>query len=140
MTNINEIYQSKYLSYSDLQGKEPVVTITQVEIAKMDDGEVKLCIYVNNKPKGIILNKTNAKSIAALYGDESGSWVGKRVKLVTVWTEYAGKPVQAIRIVPPGVDTMQQRGNGDDWQAPAAPPPAKSADDFGARLEDDIPF
>ena len=141
MTNVNEIYQSKYLSYSDLQGKEPVVTITQVEIAKMDDGEVKLCIYVNNKPKGIILNKTNAKSIAALYGDETGAWVGKHVKLVTVWTEFQGKPVQAIRIVPPVVDTMQQRGGADDWQAPSAsPPPAKSADDFGARLEDDIPF
>ena len=140
MTNINEIYQSKYLSYSDLQGKEPIVTVTQVEVAKMDDGEVKLCIYVNNRPKGIILNKTNAKSIAALYGDESGAWIGKRVKLVTVWTEYAGKPVQAIRIVPPGVDVMQQRGPAFDAQAPQSPSPPRSPDDFGARLEDDIPF
>lgn len=141
MTNINEIYQSKYLTAADLQDKEPTVTITQVEIAKMNDGEVKICIYVNNKPKGIILNKTNARSVAGLYGDESNAWVGKKVKLVSVWTDYQGKPVKAIRIVPPGVDTMQQRGPADDWQAPAssAPPPTRS-EDYGARMDDDIPF
>lgn len=137
MTNVNDIYQSNYLTAADLQGKEPTVTITQVEIAKMNDGQAKLCIYVNNKPKGIVLNKTNARAIAALYGDEDSRWIGKKVKLVVVWTDFQGKPVQAIRVIPPKGDELSQ---GFASQAPAAPPP-KSEDDFGARIEDDrIPF
>jgi hypothetical protein len=139
--NINEIYQSKFLSASDLQGKEPTVTITQVEMEKMNDGEMKLCIYVNNRPKAIVLNKTNARAIASLYGDETNNWSGKKIKLVSVWTDFQGKPVQAIRIVPPGADQMQQRGPADDYQAPptrSAPPPAQP-EDYGA-LNDEVPF
>lgn len=139
--NINEIYQSKFLSASDLQGKEPTVTITQVEMEKMNDGEMKLCIYVNNRPKAIVLNKTNARAVAALYGDETNNWTGKRIKLVSVWTDFQGKPVQAIRIVPPGVDTTPQRGPApDDWQAPPSQvPPAQTPADYGA-LNDDVGF
>src|SRR6185295_16687808 len=130
MTNVNEIYQSNYLTASDLQGKEPTVTITQVEVAKMNDGQAKLCVYVNNRPKGIVLNKTNAKAIAALYGDESSRWVDKKVKLVTVWTDFQGKPVQAIRVIPPQGDELSMTSQAPAQQAP----PPKSADDFGARL------
>jgi hypothetical protein len=136
MTNINEIYQSNYLTAADLQGKEPTVTITQVEVAKMNDGQAKLCIYVNNKPKGVVLNKTNARAIAALYGDESARWVGKKVKLVTVWTDFQGKPVQAIRIIPPQGDHLSQ---GFDAQAPVSPPPAQTPENYGA-FDDEVPF
>lgn len=141
MTNVNDIYTSNYLTAADLQGKEPIVTITQVDVVKMNDGQVKICIFPNNKPKGVVLNKTNARAVNDLYGPETDSWIGKRIKLVTVWTDYQGKPVQAIRIVPPGVDAMQQRGAAppaDDWQAPpartAAPPPGHPA------FDDEVPF
>lgn len=136
MTNINEIYQSKYLSSSDLQGKEPTVTITQVEVEKMNDGETKLCIYVNNKAKGIVLNKTNAKAVAALYGDESSRWVGRKVKLVTVWSDFQGKPVQAIRIIPPMGDDLSMTSQAP----PALSPPPATQNDYGARLDDEVPF
>lgn len=139
MTNVNDIYQSNYLTASDLQGKEPTVSITEVQVAKMNDGQPKLCVYVNNRPKGIVLNKTNAKAIAMLYGDESNRWIGKKIKLVTVWTDYQGKPVQAIRIVPPV--------GGDDYNAPpvnTAPvqqaPPADHPASFTRDLDDEVPF
>ena len=80
------------------------------------------------KPKGVVLNKTNAKAVAALYGDESSRWIGKKIKLVTVWTDFQGKPVQAIRVIPP---------MGDDLSLTSQAPPVKSQDDYGARLEDD---
>lgn len=136
--NVDDLYPSKYLSAADLQGKEPTVIITQFTMEKMTDGQNKPCIYVNNRPKGVILNKTNAMAIASMYGKIIDGWIGKRIKLVKVWTDFQGKPVEAIRIVPPGVETMQERGMAA--QAPASPPPAQP-DDYGAALQDDeIPF
>jgi len=137
MTNVNDIYQSNYLTATDLQGKEPTVTITEVQIAKMNDGQAKLCIHVNNRPKGIVLNKTNAKSIATLYGDESSRWIGRKIKLVTVWTDYQGKPVQAIRVVPPVGENLNV--------PPRLPPQAPSTAsvepaDFRRDLDDEVPF
>ena len=143
--NVDEFLRSKYLGASDLNGKEPVVTISRISMENMRDGQRKVAIFINNHPKGILLNKTNTKAIAALYGKETDAWVGKRIKLVSVWTEYGGQPTQGLRIVPPGVDPTPIRGSAPgnamhDWQASSSPPPATSADDFGARLEDEVPF
>lgn len=138
MTNINEIYQSNYLTAADLQGKEPTVTITQVEIAKMNDGQVKICIFANNRPKGIILNKTNARAVSSMYGEETDRWIGSRVKLVTVWTDYQGKPVKAIRVVPPENEKPSAPVAALAAQAPVSTP--AHADDYGARMDDEVPF
>lgn len=135
--NVDDLYPSKYLSASDLQGKEPTVVITQMTMEKMTDGQNKPCIFVNNRPKGIVLNKTNAMAIASIYGKNTDGWIGKKIKLVKVWTDFQGKPVEAIRIVQPGIETMQERGF--EAQAPASPPPAQ-ADEYGAFDAEDIPF
>lgn len=130
MVSINDVYQSNYLSASDLQGKEPVVTITGAEMKSMNDGQAKLCIFVNNKQKGIILNKTNARAIGTLYGEETDRWIGKRIKLVTVWTDFQGKPVQAIRVIPPGGDALSAQAPIDE------PPPPRGEDDYSRKNED----
>lgn len=139
--NADDYIQSKYLGASDLKGKEPVVTIASVSLEKMRDQQQKLAISINNHPKGILLNKTNTKAVAAMYGKETDNWIGKKIRLVSVWTEYGGQPTQGLRIVPPGIDPTPQRGPDTTLQAaPHSPPPAHSADDFGARLEDEVPF
>jgi hypothetical protein len=46
----------------------------------------------------LILNKTNAGSIAALHGVETDDWAGKTVVLITDTTHYQGKRVGCIRI------------------------------------------
>jgi hypothetical protein len=133
--NINEVFDSKYLRAADLQGKTPVVTITQIEMAKMQDGQNKPCIFLNNKPKGLVLNKTNATMIAKLYGGETDAWIGKQVRLITAWVEYQGDTVQAIRIRPPS-DVVY---TADTPAAAPVIPPAHSQDDYGA-LDDEVPF
>jgi hypothetical protein len=117
--NIDEVFTSKYISAADLKGKTPVVTITQIEMAKMQDGQSKPCIYINNNPKGLVLNKTNAKMIAKLYGAETDTWIGKKIKLITAWVEYQGDTVQAIRIRPPN----DVEYTAEEAQAPLGGPP-----------------
>lgn len=125
--NISEVYPSKYLKAEDLQGKEIPVTIANVEIEKIGQGnDHKPVAYFEGKDKGVALNKTNSTNIAAAYGPETDDWIGKRVILYTAWVDYQGKSVQAIRIRP---DHGRQRTQP---QRQAPPPPAD--------LDDDIPF
>ena len=128
--NVNDVYQSNYLAASDVGSRTPTVTITQVDLAKLPDGSAKLCVFFNNKPKGMLLNKTNARLLSSLYGDESEGWLGKEVKVIVVWTEFQGKPVKALRLMPPD-KKAEAAASTTPRPAPAASKPL---------LDDEIPF
>lgn len=132
--NINEVFDSKYLRAADLKGQTPICTITKIDMQDMKDGQVKPCIYLNHKDKGLVLNKTNANMIAKLYGPETDAWIGKKIMLITAWVEYQGDTVEAIRIRPPNMDPMAA-------QAPMEPPPPRGEDDYSRRDADpEVPF
>ena len=48
----------------------------------------------------LVLNTTNATTMAELHGPETDSWGGKKVKLVPATTQYQGKLVKCTRISP----------------------------------------
>ena len=45
-----------------------------------------------------VLNKTNAKTIAKLYGTETDNWTGKRITLFPTTCEMKGETVDCIRV------------------------------------------
>jgi hypothetical protein len=140
--NINDVFASKFLRASDLQGLSPVVTISSVEFADMQDGERKLLLKFMGKEKGMVLNKTNAQNIASMYGPETDRWVGNRIKLTVALVDYQGKSVEAIRVwpsVPPGsvgAQTTSQKAMAA--QAPSSP--AFDVTENPADLNDEAPF
>ena len=100
---MNEAFPSKWLKGEDLQGKSHKVTIDRVvqeEVGQGADTEVKLVCYFVGKQKGVILNKTNANSIAGRYGDETDDWSGAEVELRPEMVTFQGKTAPAIRIYP----------------------------------------
>ena len=97
--DINQAFPSKYLAAVDLQGREPTVMMANIAYEKVGD-DTKPVLYFQGKQKGIVLNKTNAMVIAQMYGPETDGWFGKPVTLISVWTDFQGKAVQAIRIKP----------------------------------------
>lgn len=115
--NANEMFPpkaSKYLKASDLNGKAVNVVIDRVAIETMGQGkdqEQKPVLYFQGKEKGLVLNRTNNRSIMNLYGWETDSWKGKPITLYTIMTEMGGQPTLGIRILAPG------------QIAPAPPPP-----------------
>lgn len=113
MVNINNVFPSKYLSAEDIAGQEYTVTIRNVAMEQFDDGESKAIVHFNELPKGLTLNKTNAKTIASMYGPETDSWNGQKVTVFTIWTEYQGKQTQGIRVRPPAYQAgaIQQQAN-----------------------------
>lgn len=100
---------SKYLQATDFEapdwklGREPTLTIRQVvlevmEGEKKDEKKVKGMILLAEVPKGWVMNVTNAKCMAAMWGDETNAWVGKRITLMSEKVYAFGEWVPGIRI------------------------------------------
>ena len=92
--NINQAFPSKWLSATDLGQAKPVVVISGVTSEAINQNEPpKLVIHFQGKQKGMVLNKTNAMNIAAMYGPETDSWTGKAITLYTTFVDFQGKSV-----------------------------------------------
>src|SRR6516225_6001030 len=93
---IDELYPSRFLRFADLDGKPMRVTISG--IAREDVfGEPKVILSFTDG-KQLILNKTNARSIARILGDETHTWDGHDIMLVPAQVDFKGDIVDAIRV------------------------------------------
>lgn len=102
MPNINDAFPSKFLKSSDLQGKEPVVTIAKVVMEEVGQNkEMKPVVYFSGAGKGLVLNKTNANRIVQITGTGvTEEWRGHKIKLYATETSFNGEQVDCIRIRP----------------------------------------
>jgi hypothetical protein len=126
---VSEVFPSKYIAAADLNNQNVRVTISRVEIEKIGD-DTKPVIYFKGKQKGLVCNKTNSKTIAQIYGDETDDWAGGELILFPIMTDYQGKPVEAVRVrAPQPKDNPKQQAQ--------QPPPRETAE---TGLDDSIPF
>jgi hypothetical protein len=93
-----------YIFAFDLQGQDVTVTIARVtagELVSQGGRKAKkpVCFF-EGKEKGLALNATNCKTIAALYGNDTDGWRGKKVTLYPTTTSMGGETVECIRIRP----------------------------------------
>ena len=137
--NINSVFPSKYLKAADLQGRDVMVTIERVTLEDLagngDDKDVKPVVYFKGKTSGLGLNKTNANTIADLYGPETDNWIGRAITLFPTHTDFNGRQVECIRVrvqAPNGAMPVQP--------APAPAPVAAPPQQHQPISEDDIPF
>lgn len=106
--NFKLLNPSRYLQATDFEhpdwklGKEPTLTITKVVLEQMDGEnnakETKGMLFLAEQPKGWVMNVTNAKCLAAMFGDETNNWIGKRVSLHQERVLAFGEMVPGIRI------------------------------------------
>ena len=99
--NINEMFPSKYLRAADLQGMKVPVTISGVSMTEFEDNgkkESKAVIHFEGKEKGMVMNKTNAMTIAAAYGDDTDNWPGQKVILYSAKVNFGGEMKDALRV------------------------------------------
>lgn len=104
MPDYRSMYDRDYLAAFDLGGKDVTVTISRVE-GKELTGQggrkaKKPVIWFEGKDKGMALNKTNGKTIAAMYSNDTTAWVGKRITLYPTTTSMGGETVDCLRIRP----------------------------------------
>lgn len=149
MAHIDELYPSKYLKASDLEGRTVNVVMDRIEIEEVGQKkERRPILYFQHKDKGLVLNKTNAKKISSLYGGNYDDWSGREIALFSMMVEFSGEQVPAIRVgIPAKVKKEWLRGNSDLGRAKekpvAAPPPRKPAAEYenpAEGMDDEVPF
>lgn len=135
MADINTLYPSKYLASADLQGRTVAVVIDRIEIEEVGQRkERRPILYFQGKEKGMVLNKTNAKKITGMYGNDYDEWVGCEISLFSMMVEFQGESVPAIRVGVP----MKKTKAASPVQA--APAPRRESENPAVGMDDEIPF
>jgi hypothetical protein len=110
MPSISEVFESgETLKAADILPNVDVPCIIKsVQPKKFDDGS-KLIISFVNKIKVLICNKTNARAIADLHGEDYSIWPDKTIFLRQAQTDFQGQIVPCIRVSlnPPAVPASQ---------------------------------
>ena len=139
--NLNDAYPSRFLSAEDLNGQDVTVTIanvTQETLGQGKDAQQKLVASFVGKKKAMVLNKTNAKTIAKLYGDETDGWVGQRITIGARDVEFQGDMILALRV---SLKAPAPAGAVKPAAKSAPAPIVEPSDNDGGNVEaDDVGF
>jgi hypothetical protein len=98
--NVHDLFPSKYLKASDFQGQDVTLMMVTVAVEDIGDGENRPLLRFDGAKKGLLLNRTNARTIAELYGAETNDWRGRHVTLFPTTTDFRGASVDCIRVRP----------------------------------------
>ena len=96
MPRVSESFPSKTLSAADIEEEDVVITIADVYEKQYDDGTKY--IIESREAKDFVCNKTNANTIARIYGDDTDDWIGKRITLFATEVQSQKGMVLAIRV------------------------------------------
>jgi hypothetical protein len=116
---------------------EKALRIKTVTVETMPRGEQKPVLWFTNHQKGLILNKTNNRTLRGSFGDDMEQWSGKVIVVYPTTADFGGKTVGALRVrIPPpkqattGTTTGATTGNGQPAKTtkPAAAKPAAAKD------------
>ncbi|WP_428938858.1 hypothetical protein [Fontivita pretiosa] len=112
--NIKQAFPSKFLKAADLDG-DRVLTIRSVAIEDVgtDRTEEKPVVSFQEIEQRLVLNRTNADTIADLYGADTDEWAGRQIILTPSETDFAGKRVPCIRIRTRAPGGATAPGDGD---------------------------
>ena len=96
----SSIYPSRFLKAQDLEGREVVVTITDVK-TELLDGEEKPVLVFSELDKDLVANITNWRATEKILGaGDTQDWNGRQLRLVPVQVDYKGEAVWSIRVRP----------------------------------------
>jgi len=126
---IMNIYSTDLFQYmaGDMIGQSTIVlTIADVTMENMNSGkggqQTKPCLRFKERSKLMVLNKTNAKTLAGFLGPETENWKGARVTIAAPVVDAFGKSARSLRITdvqPPAqipVKTRNGNSSGDNWR------------------------
>ena len=103
-THYKRLMNPDYIgAYALNEGEDLTVVIAHVarEIITGTGGKKEECTVAHLKnQKPFILNSTNQKSIAKLYGPFIEDWAGRPITLFASTTKMAGETVECLRIRP----------------------------------------
>ena len=128
---------SEWLSGLDLAGKTVnvmIATVDEVTVPEPRTGRQvsKVAVTFAGAKKRLLLNATNAKTLAKLFGLETDAWSGKGVALRPENVQAFGATHCVVRVA--GAATVRMH------QPAETPAPAAAAALYVPRGDDDNPF
>ena len=102
---VTEAFKGNFIEALHLTGKDAALVITGIDepnTVKSADKTLidKPILRFEGTDKGMILNKTNARTIGLTFGNEMDGWIGKKVTLFATTCEAFGKIVPCVRVRP----------------------------------------
>lgn len=97
------MYDSPYLGAWDLPERDTILTIDRVEAEELTSARGtnrKPVVYFRGTKKALVLNKTNGKAIAGMYGPRTSKWTGQRIAIYATTTTVGGEVTECIRVRP----------------------------------------
>ena len=144
--------QARFLKAADLEREKKfrIKTVTE-ELVGVEQKEKKLVVWFTNDERGLVLNKTNNRTIRGAFGDAVDGWIGKVIIIFPTMVDMRGKltPALRVRIPPPKQAAVAApapkpapSGNGAGATAAVKPPPTQqtaATAPVDPELEDDPP-
>ena len=81
----DQLFPGRFIKAGEMHGRAVTLTVRDVylDVLEQEDGREKqqAIIAWQETDREMALNKTNAQSIMAMFGPDSGDWIGKRITL-----------------------------------------------------------
>ena len=134
------LFPGRFLKAAEFKGKDVLVTISAIDLEDLPQekggDKAKGIISFEGKKKKLVLNRTNGECLKAMFGRDTGEWIGKRIVLFPdVWN---GDPCVRVRGSPdiandiefelklprkrPQTKVMKALGRANGSRPPAPPP------------------
>jgi hypothetical protein len=96
--------ESKYFKAADLtaEKKLKIRDVTEEDVGVGKDKERKLVVWFTNDKHGLVLNRTNNRTLRGAFGDDCAGWTGKIIVVFPTQDDFRGRMVAVLRVrIPP---------------------------------------
>lgn len=125
--------RNRYFKAGDVTG-DMRLRIKNVTFEQLGRDKVrKVVMWFTNDPRGLVLNKTNARTLQPVLGDNTEAWRGAIITVYPTTTTLDSRTVPCLRIRPLGhdavaiADSLPEPAPVPDRSRPAAAAPAVAA-------------
>lgn len=96
------MFPNDYLGAHEFRGKDvtKVIKSVSMEDLRVEGGkkERRPVLTFEDTPKKLVLNKTNAKTIAKLHGNDTATWIKRAITMFPTTCMFGRERVDCIRI------------------------------------------
>jgi hypothetical protein len=130
--DFDDLYGSNYLAATDLKKSitSVIEQVHQEDFARQGERrKIKAVLHVRGIKKPIVVNKTNAITLATKFGKDFDEWIDQRIVIKAEDTTFGGRPTKGLRLYP---------ADGEEGPAPKAFRAKSKQSDLNDELPEDL--
>ena len=104
--DVAEMLKGDFFKADDLRASGPrtlkIAEVKKEMVGQGAEAEEKPVVYFIGSDQKLVLNKTNTRKLAELFGGTTDEWQGAEVELFQTQTQMSGKEIDCVRVRAPG--------------------------------------